>query len=249
MERYRVPQDEEFIRTVRARELREHRLTELIGILQGLRWSVSDDGGVLAVARWLEEHPELHETWPANEIRDEIAATGCWNDGWIEDCAAGDPRRLATAAECLRREAGPRLTQLQRAHEAMYERPRADFDDPVPTISFENRRFVFTGVFTLCDRSLGERATAALGGLVRTAVTRITDYLVVGTRTHAGWRHGQFGQKIARVQAWRNDAKTACAIVREEDWARAMLATRTANTLGPDAPSNGNHATTREGTP
>ena len=193
------------LRLIRRRDLVEHRLSELSGLLEGLR--IAPPGGrVLArLESWLESAEELHETWPIDEWRERI---GTWRG---DEGGARDRLRLIFGAR--------RHVQAQARHAAL--EPHVRFDRDV-RIEFAGRVFVFTGVFSHCDRDVGEAATAALGAHVHPRVIQGAHYLVVGSWAHPAWKRARVGRKIERVQQWRRAERTECRIVPEDAWAKAL---------------------------
>ena len=91
-------------------------------------------------------------------------------------------------------------------------------DDPVPTIIFKNKTFLFTGTCAFGTRKQCMEATETLGGMNETSVTKRLNYLVIGTYVTDSWRHETFGRKIEMAMNYRLQGHPL-AIVTEEHWA------------------------------
>jgi len=89
-------------------------------------------------------------------------------------------------------------------------------DNPAPPITFENKRFAFTGTFTHGKRSDCETAVKSLGATVGN-VTRKTDFLVIGAYATESWKHSSYGRKIEKAAADRENGH-GIAIVSEDHW-------------------------------
>lgn len=72
------------------------------------------------------------------------------------------------------------------------------YDTPQPPILFEGRVFLFTGKFDFATRTRCEQAVRERGGLVPEdkEVSHLIDYLVVGTKGSARWKHEAYGANI-----------------------------------------------------
>ena len=91
-------------------------------------------------------------------------------------------------------------------------------DDPVPTIIFKNKTFLFTGTCAFGTRKQCMEATETLGGMNETSVTKRLNYLVIGTYVTDSWHHETFGRKIEMAMNYRLQGHPL-AIVTEEHWA------------------------------
>ena len=216
--------DPAYIRTVRGRSLADHRYTELAGILKGLRIARARDMGLRYLARWIESCEEIHDRYPIEHFRELLAP--CLDPSWHEahrDCIQGIRRGLdRIQGTVLDHNQGLRLA------------PDAQYSHPLPTIEFMNRRFVFTGGFSLCARFLAEQATHSLGGLIRSRPALCTDWLVVGSWAHPGWITSTKGRKLEQVEQWIDEDRTQCKIVSEKTWASAVRTLGRAALQSPD---------------
>ena len=209
-----VAHDPEWIRLVRRRDIIEHRMSELQGLMEGRRIAREPDHGLRSVAEWLNTEETLWETWPASRIREVLAP--CLQEDWDDT----NHRKVKTIEGALAKFEGPLKDEVKSWADA----PDAPWDEDA-TIEFKDRRMVFSGVFKSCERLNAEEASANLGAQIRSAVARVTDYLVVGSRCQPGWKHKRRGRKIEQIVRWRETGETQCAIVSEEQWADAVIET------------------------
>ena len=206
--------DPEWIRLVRRRDIIEHRMSELQGLMEGRRIARERDGGLRAIAEWINTEETLWETWPASRIREVLAA--CLQSDWDET----RHRKMKAIEGALAKFEGPLRDEVK----SWADSPDAPWDEDA-AIEFRGKRMVFSGVFRGCERLNAEEASARLGAQIRGNVAKITDYLVVGSRCQPGWKHKRRGRKIEKVARWREKGETRCVIVREEQWADAVIET------------------------
>ena len=203
--------DADLQRLLRRVDLAEHRQSELWGWIQGWKAARDHDGGLRRLALWLETHEELHELWPASDIRALLAP-----------CQYSTPLAHAER-EAIARGLAQFGRDLGRVTEQRKPTPQVRYDAiPAASIEFNDRHIVFTGDFA-CTRIAAETATAGLGANVRGAPARKGDYLVVGTYAAPGWKHSGRGRKIEQIEQWRAEGATQCRIISERTWAEAVL--------------------------
>ena len=189
-------------------------MSELQGLMEGRRIARHPDGGLRAIAEWINTEETLWETWPASRIREVLGA--CLQSDWDET----NHRKIKAIEGALAKFEGPLKDEVS----TWADTPDAPWDKDTK-IEFKGKRIVFSGVFRGCERHNAEEASAALGAQIRSSVAKITDYLVVGARCQPGWKHKRRGRKIERVVHWREKGETECAIVTEEQWADAVIET------------------------
>lgn len=95
-------------------------------------------------------------------------------------------------------------------------------DEPAPFVTFEGKKFCFTGTFDFGERELCTRETILRGASVVPSLTKKTDYLVVGANVTETWKHSSFGNKIMVATKWRH-AGCPIAIISESHWRDALL--------------------------
>lgn len=87
---------------------------------------------------------------------------------------------------------------------------------PAPKIWFEGANFCFTGTFSYGQRKACEKAVIDRGANSG-AVTKKTDFLVVGAYATESWKHSSMGNKILRASELRSTG-VPIAIVSEAHW-------------------------------
>lgn len=93
-------------------------------------------------------------------------------------------------------------------------------DIPIPKIAFPGHTFLFTGTCAFGSRKQCQEATASLGGICVSGVTKALNFLVLGTYVTDSWVHEVFGRKIEKAMHYR-DSGVPLAIVSEEAWANS----------------------------
>lgn len=91
---------------------------------------------------------------------------------------------------------------------------------PAPTVTFQNRTFLFSGTCAYGSRKQCQDATEKLGGVCAKGVSKTLNYLVLGTYVTDSWIHETFGRKIEKAMQYRDDG-VQLAIISEEHWANA----------------------------
>lgn len=95
--------------------------------------------------------------------------------------------------------------------------------DPEPrAVQIAGQTFVFTGTGVFGTRKAMRDVTIRAGGAVKNAVTRRTQFLVLGTYVTSSWAHESFGRKIEKAMDYRDRALTGLRIVHEQDWMVAL---------------------------
>lgn len=95
------------------------------------------------------------------------------------------------------------------------------FDEPVPEITFNGKKFCLTGTFTSGNRLECEAKIKERGGVCSHKPSSETDYLVVGGFPTRSWSNEKFGNKI--IEGLAHKLKGAkLAIVSEQRWMNAL---------------------------
>lgn len=90
-------------------------------------------------------------------------------------------------------------------------------DNPMPSVTFEDKSFLFTGTCVFGTRKECHEVTEALGGICTKGVTQSLNYLVLGTYVTDSWAHENFGRKIEKAVEYR-DSGISIAIITEDHW-------------------------------
>lgn len=92
----------------------------------------------------------------------------------------------------------------------------------------------FTGIFYYGSRGDCEDAITQRGGILRSAVSGSTDYVIIGGLCNPQWKHADSGTKIDAAKTYRDEnrqwnidlprhPRKVPAIVRERDWVEALV--------------------------
>ncbi|MEQ8330753.1 MAG: BRCT domain-containing protein [Longimicrobiales bacterium] len=196
---------------------RAHRLRDRLSIEQGLAEMMGIVQGVIAdgrvseeeaqrLASWARANPEIARRWPANLLARRLEQI--FEDGRVD----GRERKHLAAI----------LGQMARTPGALADLSTdLPVDDPPPPVVFEGQTFVFAGELAYGPTRACEREVVDLGGECERAVTRRTDYLVIGSIGAEDWRQQSFGRQVDQVVQQRARGATM-AIISEETWAAAL---------------------------
>jgi NAD-dependent DNA ligase len=197
----------------RSRLLREQGqvdqgLAEMVGMIRG----IVADGRVSGeeatrLESWTRENPLVATRWPANMLARRLAMMV--RDGRVD---SGERAHLEAVlgqlAETQGRLALPLATDLP-------------VDRPAPSVVFEARTFVFAGEMAYGPLRACEREVVELGGASERAVSRRTDYVVIGSLAAEDWTQSGFGGHVDEVMQLRARG-VRIAIISEEEWASAL---------------------------
>ena len=197
------------IRFNRARRA-ERDISELLGLMKG----VLADGEVTEMEAgllrdWACSHADAVEQWPVNRLKDRLDRI--FADGGVD---VAERRDLAELLEAI---VGGRAGIIV-GEDAATDLP---LDRPAPQLLWTRSVFVFTGKFAFGPRLACERHVTSLGAVTERAVTKRTQYLVIGTFGSRDWVHTSFGRKIEKAVEYR-DAGVSLAIVGEDHWAASL---------------------------
>ncbi|WP_027907698.1 BRCT domain-containing protein [Pseudomonas taiwanensis] len=96
------------------------------------------------------------------------------------------------------------------------------FCAPPPSLCFEGKNFVFTGIMAFGPRKDCQQLVADRGGILGGAISKKVDYLIVGSIGNEQWRHASYGTKILKAVELR-EAGAPIAIVSEDHWQNAVF--------------------------
>jgi hypothetical protein len=186
----------------------EQGLAEMMGLVRG----VLADGRVSAeeadrLGRWAREQPDVAKRWPANLLVRRLEKIQ--RDGKLD---ARERAHLEGLLGQLARNSGglgfPLATDLP-------------VDVPPPEVVFEGRTFVFAGEMAYGPTRACEREVAELGGQCERAVSRRTDYVVLGSLSADEWSQEALGPVLDTVVQYRARG-VPVAVISEEWWADAL---------------------------
>ncbi|MEL0584428.1 MAG: BRCT domain-containing protein [Candidatus Thiodiazotropha sp. (ex. Lucinoma kazani)] len=90
-------------------------------------------------------------------------------------------------------------------------------NSPIPTITFQDMSFLFTGTCVYGTRKQCQEVVESLGGVNAKGVTKKLNYLVLGTYVTDSWAHESYGRKIEKAMQYRDDG-VPLVIITEEHW-------------------------------
>lgn len=188
----------------------DRQLTELLGFAKGIVADrVVNDAECVALRQWMQANPDVTVNWPGNVVARRLIEI--FEDGCIEDDEREDLRQLLVDL----------VGEPEDEDTTVNLSTRLAFDDPCPSILFENREFVFTGRFVYGTRKRCQQEVSARGGRCADTLTKRTNYLVVGLLGNDAWIQSTHGRKIEQAVEART-AGLPIAIVSERDWAEAI---------------------------
>jgi len=198
--------DDSLVNRLSGPRIQSRQIDELIGLARG----VAADGHLnLAEAeflqKWLAANADISDQPVVrvlyNRINEVLA------DGHLDDAEARD--LLSTLNEFSNGDF--ELGEVLKA-------TTLPLCDPAPDLTFEGKRYCFTGTFNFGPRRACEYAVAQRGGWAG-SLTKETNVLVIGVYATDSWKHSSFGNKIIRACEMR-DVGDPISIVSEEHWTR-----------------------------
>lgn len=168
------------------KRLAELLKAELLGMGRGLIADGKvDQDEAEALLAFLEAQADVPQEPLALDLREQVR--GMLADGVLDE--AESARLYET------------LSKLVGGEQALGECLRATtlpLDDPMPEVAFEGRKFCLTGNFS-GDRKDCVARIEARGGMIQTAVSGKTDYLVIGEYASPAWKQSSYGGKIEKA--------------------------------------------------
>lgn len=87
-----------------------------------------------------------------------------------------------------------------------------------PEITFQDKIFCFTGESYRAKRAEIADMIVQLGGIVRSAVSKKTDYLIVGNAGNPCWAYACYGRKIEEAVSLRKEGASIMLINETDFW-------------------------------
>lgn len=94
--------------------------------------------------------------------------------------------------------------------------------DSVSRIDFVEAKFCLTGDFEFGERCECNEAISSKGGVIQNAVTKKTNYLIVGSSINDRWKHGTFGKKIEIALSLKAQG-ARIKIITEQQWLECAI--------------------------
>jgi NAD-dependent DNA ligase len=188
----------------------ERDISEMLGLVKGILidGKVTTDEAKLLDA-WIKAHPDAVAGWPGDVIAERLQRI--FADGKVTKAERTDLLELLT--DLVGGKAGIIATQT-----APTELP---LDRPIAKIVFNRKRYVFTGKFAFGPREVCEKETMRAGGKCDSAITKSTNFLVIGTFGSRDWIQTSYGRKIEKAVSLRQKG-VPIAIVSENAWAMSL---------------------------
>lgn len=195
------------------RHLLDRLPMELVAMCRGLLMDGAIvDREVVELDRWCKANPAAARSWPGNQLTDRLYRI--LGDGVIDEDERADLHEFMEE-----------ITAYRRGHQ---EPDVSIFTDPQPDLVIIEEHFTLTGTFLYGPRSKVRSIIESIGGIASDALTRRTNYLLVGSRASSAWLEANRGSKIMqaidlnRAAIARGD-RPILPIVREEHWSRFIL--------------------------
>lgn len=200
-------------RNIRAKEVCDRKIDELIGICRGI---IADNTTNMQEAqfllKWIETNYQVAGYYPFNILYNRISEM--LKDGILDD------EEQKELFEIMSELTGGDIPVDDADIDSMSS--TLPLCKPAPSIIIEGSSFVFTGIFTTGPRKKLSELVVEIGGIVHDGVKKDTDFLVIGDIGSQDWAHSSFGRKIEKAIELRDQKKTGIAIVSERHWARFL---------------------------
>jgi len=196
-----------FITLARYSDMQARDCQQLIGICQGL---IADNDVNQKEAEfllhWLKNNPEIAATYPANILTERLVEF--FEDGIIDDEESKD------LLEILHRMTGEGKINCDEKRSISL-----GFDDPAPSVCFIGEYFCLTGEFREFKRRDVERILTQAGAFIKNNVLKtLPMYLVVGELCTAEWKFSNYGRKIEKAMAYRDEGYPIKIIPEKHMW-------------------------------
>ena len=90
---------------------------------------------------------------------------------------------------------------------------------PAPLVTFLRMNFCLTGKFAYGPRKICTEVVRERGGKAKSKISKIVDYLVIGSFCSKDWIHTSYGRKIETAAEFR-EKYGRLSIVSEDHWAK-----------------------------
>lgn len=200
--------DDAFYNSVGGDRIASRQIDELIGIARGLVADNSINQAEVEFLRdWLSSNLHISDQPVIRILYQRV--TGMLADGIVDD----DEKKelLETLNAFSDRESGTG---------ELLKSASLPLDAPAPMLTFQGKRYCFTGTFNYGQRKDCEAAVTAVGASVG-SLTQKTNVLVIGVYATESWKHSSFGNKIMMACDWR-DRGIPIAIVAEDHWLKSI---------------------------
>lgn len=191
-------------------QLVERQITEMLGLCKGIICDgVVNDAETVALKQWMRANPDATVTYPGNHLATRLVHM--LEDGVIDEDERSELRDLLFD-----------LTGERPDLESDMNGPATfPLDVPPPTLFFDRKEYVFTGIFAAGSRKFCESQVVQRGGRVSASLTGRADVLVIGVMSSPAWIESTHGRKIEAAMRMKQQGHRI-AIVSEPHWLEAL---------------------------
>jgi NAD-dependent DNA ligase len=188
-------------------------LTRCLGALMGIAQGILCDGKlgddeVRFLQDWMSQNRAIAQHWPGNILHARVQAV--MEDGIITE------EERTYLIETLQQMLGGRADTL--AEPTRATNLGLDHD---AAVVFESAAFCLTGDFVFAPRHHCHEQIVKRGGAVKTSVSKLVTYVVIGSLGSPEWSHGSFGQKVEKAMQLKTQG-ARIAVIGEDHWAAAL---------------------------
>ena len=194
-------------------------VTSDLQTLQGICHGVLADGiikekEVYDLEKWLEQNTHLSTYYPYDEIRSLIVSI-------VSDKKIDEEEKLILKAYLNQ------FVNLENKEiEEQINRETSDINisghcTSNPNIILDGNFFCITGILKSGNRSSLEKKISDLGGIPTKALTKKTDYLIVGDNGNQAWAFACYGRKVEKALDLRKKGHTI-SLIHEFDFIDAI---------------------------
>lgn len=172
-------------------------IQELYGVVSGIMADgVVHESELEALVKWLECHTHLETTYPYSMIMPMLV-----------------DERYDLIIPFVSQFVGDKIEEVSNSATSIFT---------TPELLFEGHRYVVSGRFQHYDRADVKRIIGDLGGVVTSAVSTKTSYVVVGTDGNPCWSYSTYGRKVEKALNFRADGHTV-AIISEDHFCSQII--------------------------
>jgi len=190
-----------------------NELNQSLGALLGIASGLLADGElrdteIAFLDQWLKAHGTLCSTWPGDVLPKRVSDVLA--DGHITEEERG--HLISTLQQLV----GGTLDQLADSTHVTQLLPYE-----TPPIKYVGESFCLTGDFACGLRASCESRIVALGGDVKSNVSKKLNFLVVGGLGSPEWKHSSFGTKVEKAMELKREG-ALIYLIREEYWLSSL---------------------------
>jgi NAD-dependent DNA ligase len=182
----------------------------LLGLITGM---VADghlnDHEVSFLRTWLAENKDTTTVWPGSFVAEKLNTA-------LADGRLDDAERLHLC-QSLQKLIANDFAESGSTSPDVIGLPY----DLECAVILQDRNVCLSGDFLFGTRAQCELVTASAGANLRSTVSRLTHYLVIGTHVSPSWVHTSFGRKIQQAMELQQTG-APIKIISEERWHKAL---------------------------